>query len=792
MQHTLLAGIAALLIATTLLEAEESRAGADAQFPIRDPRCDIPVLAPWFPGSDSSSEPGGYREYIDMIAEHSDYTIIGADCNRLGRDRAYQRQYMKEAAAYAKGQGIGVALYVSIPHFIGEFAQAYPEEMQERLDCKEVDLLAAGKVDANGPGRLLRAYSYIRRDGAIEAGTVEDITRSCTGQGAVSIPCSEKTRGRKACLMFAATVAHPALFSPHAAEFQEKIIREWVGELGCVGAVIDEGGMNTGLEGGPNGNYYWYSKPMAEVYAKESGGRDLVRDYLLMWRGEAGREQDRAVAMNRYMELILRGYMLLEDGMYQATKRCMGPKAYVGYHPTWHAFPNAGETMRNGLDWWAATRDFGQTDECTPYCIRTALSKKWPGPVWYNMYYAPDPKEYEPLLWRYALGGGRLSFHPVFRLTKPEKRPGRTDGAQEPLLRGRLMRGEARVRLLNYVTKTPLDCPVAVVFGHPAAMNWSWPGYMQFGLHLADDFWLGGYYADLIPTSEIHNGSLRIDEEGYVRYGKQRYSAVILYHPQFDKPVTSEFFRKAATGKTELYRIGDWTLGFDGKPVDMSAALPRQMIALPELVEVPEENVDRSRPQFADSFYPETMLLFPNQQAAGRGAARVKEISEPAGRVIARLKEIGVEPQTPAERYTEWLQLCHFGFQSVQPPTSGVNRLIDGTRVCVAGVHDPAGDPIQKTLNVDGHDVAIDAVGVAAVRLDKDGKLEALAAGAMKSFRGGGSTIELPERVDVALWRDAKGQWHGVLQDFSGSVPAALLAFTHDWLRLSVPRPLEP
>ena len=170
----------------------------------------------------------------------------------------------------------------------------------------------------------------------------------------------------------------------------------------------------------------------------------------------------------------------------------------------------------------------------------------------------------------------------------------------------------------------------------------------------------------------------------------------------------------------------------------------------------------------------------------------MKEISEPAGRVIARLKEIGVEPQTPAERYTEWLQLCHFGFQSVQPPTSGVNRLIDGTRVCVAGVHDPAGDPIQKTLNVDGHDVAIDAVGVAAVRLDKDGKLEALAAGAMKSFRGGGSTIELPERVDVALWRDAKGQWHGVLQDFSGPVPAALLAFTHDWLRLSVPRPLEP
>jgi hypothetical protein len=785
----MIAVLVALITATTLLGAEVSRAAADDKFPIRDPRCDIPVLAPWAPGTDSSAEPGGYREYIDMIAEHSDYTIIGADCNRLGRDRAYQRQYMKEAAAYAKGKGIGLALYVSIQHFMGEFAAAYPAEMQERLDCKEVDLLAEGKVEANGRGRLLRAYSYIRRDGMIEAGTVEDITPSCTGQGTVSIPCSEKTRGRKACLMFAEAVPHPALFSPHIAEFQEKIIREWVVELGCVGSVIDEGGLPTGLEGGPNGNFYWYSKPMAEVYAKETGGRDLLRDYLLMWRGEAGREQDRDAAMNRYMELILRGYVLIEDGMYQATKRCLGPKAYVGYHPTWHSFPTAGEATRNGMDWWAATRDFGQTDECAPYCIRTALSKKWPGPVWYNMYYAPDPKEYEPLLWRYALGGGRLSFHPAFILTEPETRPGRTagvgNGAQEPLLRGRLMRGEVRVRLLNYVTKTPLDCPVAVVFGHPAAMNWTWPGYMQFGLHLADDFWLAGYYADLIPTSEIHNGSLTIDEEGYVRYGKQRYSAVVLYHPQFDKPVTAEFFRKAAAGKTALYRIGDWTIGFDGKPVDMSAALPRQMIALPELIALPEENVAyRSHPRVAASFYPETML-------AGRVKARVKEISEPAGRVVARLKEIGVQPQTPAERYTEWLQICQSGFQSVQPPASGMSRLIDGTRVCVAGTNDAAGDPIQMTIKVDGHDVTFDAVGVAAVRLDKDGKLEAMAAGGLRHFKAGPVEIKLDQPADVALWRDTKGVWQGVLQDYEGEVPKDLAALCKHWTRLQVPEPLK-
>ena len=117
---------------------------------------------------------------------------------------------------------------------------------------------------------------------------------------------------------------------------------------------------------------------------------------------------------------------------------------------------------------------------------------------------------------------------------------------------------------------------------------------------------------------------------------------------------------------------------------------------------------------------------------------------------------------------------------------------MDGTVILASGQNDVRGDPIQKSIKVNGHDVAIDAVGVAAVRLDKGGKLEALAAGALTSFRCGGLAIELPERVDVALWRDAEGKWHGVLQDFSGPVPAVLLAFTHDWLRLRVPQPLEP
>jgi len=244
----------------------------------------------------------------------------------------------------------------------------------------------------------------------------------------------------------------------------------------------------------------------------------------------------------------------------------------------------------------------------------------------------------------------------------------------------------------------------------------------------------------------LRDQALRVDADGNVWFGRQRYAAVVLYHPEFENATTAGFFQKAAKGKTLLYRIGDWT-----------------------------KNVD------ATAFYGNAVL--PSRMKVAR------DINGCAEAVLAELRAAGIAAQTCASvTLPRWGSL---GRTSAALPSAGNCRLVDGTVILASGQNDVRGDPIQKTLNVDGHDVAFDAVGVAAVRLDKAGKLEALAGGALKSLRGGGVTIELPERVDVAMWRDGKSQWHGVLQDFSGPVPAALLAFTQDWLRLSVPRPFE-
>ena len=384
-------------------------------------------------------------------------------------------------------------------------------------------------------------------------------------------------------------------------------------------------------------------------------------------------------------------------------------------------------------------RSYAQSDETTPYSCRTSMAKKFGAP-WYNQWYAPKPESYEKLIWSYALAGGRMNFHVLWGGEGPAAELGKK------LLRSPVIRADCRIRLLNFISAAPVECPVAVIFGHAGAMNWAGPAYDDVGMELTDAFWRAGYYADLIPTSELRDPALRVDADGNIWFGQQRYAAVVLYHPEFENATTAGFFQKAAKGKTLLYRIGDWTRNFDAKAFDGNAALPARMKI-------------------------------------------ARDINGCAEAVLAELRAAGIATQTCATAtLPQWNGM---GRTSAALPSSGNCRLVDGTVILASGQNDVRGDPIQKTLSVDGYEVAFDAVGVAAVRLDKDGKLEALAAGGLKRFAVGKTKIELPQRADVALWKDTKGVWQGVLQDYEGDVPKDLAALCKHWTRLQVPEPLK-
>jgi hypothetical protein len=718
------------------------------------------VIGLWSPtGADLRSE--GFRDCLDAMAMHSHFNLLTTTSRWFSMIDPKVHDWFKKAAIYAQERGIGIALELDPRHDIPAFKKRYPNALQERLWLQEVDIggnngqvpaevaYLQGNSDAicraePNAMHLERVYSYLKTPQSVDPDTVKDITASCkvtkatARKLAVAVPGDAAEPGRKACIIARVTMDFPDIFSPQIISFEAETIKQYA-DVPLAGLMKDEAGFPAERAGNPQHNAFWFSRRTTEAYAQATGGRDLIRDSLLMWLGECGHESERQAAINQVMRLSYLRNTEIEQTYYRATKATFGPGAFVGTHDTTFPFPDAREFERNGMNWWTATRDFAQSDETTPYCCRTSMAKKFGGPVWYNMWYDATADSYEKLVWSYALAGGRMNFHVLW----PSKAP--SSKLATDLLRTKVPCIDSRIRLLNFISRAQVDCPVAVIFGHACAMNWAGPDFDDVGTELSDAFWRAGYYTDLIPTSEIAEKSLRVDRDGSIWFGRQRYAAVVLYHPEFEDPATAEFFQKTVPGKTILYRMGDWTRNFHAEPFAGDAALPRQMKA-------------------------------------------AKDVKTCADAVTAELCRRGIEPQTRASvTLPKWNKL---GRTSAALPPSGISHLIDGTVIIASGENDVFGDLIQKTIKVQGHDVAFDAVGIAAVRLGKDGRLEAMAAGGLKSFRGGGLSIELPDRADVALWRDQHGQMHGVLQDWKGPVPVALLAITHDWLRLAVPVPL--
>lgn len=753
-----------LLVLLVVFSGIEARS-AESLPSLRLPGNLAPVMATWG-WTLSEFEPRGYEPYIEMMARHSGVNVLTTTIRAPGKFVTDQtvREQIRRANGFASQFGIKLAMDLDVRLAREAFREAYPDELQQMLRLREVALKNSGEVTFTIAGEVLgdhytgyatpyvplggkvvRIYSYERTAQGVKAETVRDITSEChttlaaTNKVTVAIPCGRETEGKTACIMVSFDHLSPDAFAPHLLSFQRKILESYR-EVPLAGACKDEWGFPPCYDGNPAHDDYWYSPFLAQVYSRQTGGRDLVRDCLLMTFGEMGREAERVAAINHFNDLCRRRNGDIETDFYHAVKSVWGPHAVVATHLTWWPYPDRREFKKNGLDWWIAKRDFAQTDEITPYSVRTSLAKKWNSPVWFNMYYSPDLADYQAELWAGALAGGRINYHPIWPPRGPELPPGER---YRGLVRGGLMRGDCRVRLLNFITRSPLDCPVAVVFGQPDAMNWAGAAFEDVGLSLSDELWRAGYPADLIPTTEIWNGALKVGADGFVRYGSQRYHSVVLYRPQFEKAVTAEFFRKAAQGKTRLYQVGDWTQDFDGQNFQASPALPRKMVLL-------------------------------------------SDVKAAVATITQQLKAASIAPQARANR-----TLGFADCKSVAPAAEGACRLVDDTHIFVSGVNSAAGDPIQQTVQVGGRTVAVDAVGLAAIRLDKRGRLEALAAGGLKTLHADKFKIELPERVDLALWRDNRGRFHGVLQGWSGPVPDSLQKLTKDWLRLSVPVPLE-
>lgn len=722
----------------------------------------MPVLGCWF-WHEGEFMPEGYKSFIDTVSLHSPFNMLTTSIRAPGRqvtDTDVHDQ-IKAAARYARLKGLQLVMDLDVRLARQAFAVKYPEELQEMLMLKEVELLADEQVDVVVHsldlsdhythrtthyiplyGTIKRVYTYNRDKQGILPGSLRESSAlgkiiSISGDSVkVRLPSGKKAGKSFACVLISFTHLTPDVFAPHLIDFQRDIIAGYQ-DVPLAGVCKDEWGFPPCFDGNPDKDQFWYSASRARHYADRTGGRDLLEDCLLMHFGFKGKEEERLLAINHFMEMSWQRNADLEDDFYHTVKRVFGSESVVATHPTWWPYPDMREFKKNGLDWWIATRDWAQTDEVTPFAVRSALSKKWGSPVWYNMYYSKNIEDYERSIWRFVLAGGRINYHPIYPSNDP-------DHAVDALLHGNLMKAESRIRLLNFISRGPLDCPVAVIFGHHCATNWAGPAYNDVGMNLADEFWRNGFPADLIPSSEIEANNLTIDDDGWICYGIQRYAIVILYHPEFEKTCTVDFFRSAAGGSTALFRVGDWTRDFQGRVFQGNRELPPAMICETD-----------------------TALLMK--------------------KIFTILDSQGIQRQSLATD-----SLKGFNHFSIAPPPTGFCHLVDGTVIQIAGTHQVSGDPIQTQIQIEGREVIFDALGLAAVNIEADGQLQSLAAGGLKYFSGGDLEIELDKRIDLALWKDKEGKWQGVVQDWNEEIPSSLLTLTQEWGYLASPPPLSP
>ena len=532
----------------------------------------------------------------------------------------------------------------------------------------------------------------------------------------------------------------PDVFADETLELERRLYEQYR-DVPALGVAKDEWGFPPSFDRENRLDDFWYSEATRRAYSAAFGKNgapvDLVDDLFLAFRAQAGREAERIAAVDRFNRLCAERVLKYEIQNYQTTKEIWGPDAFVGVHCTWFPFPNTLEMRKNGVMWWKAPRDFAQSDEYVPFCCRNSLAKATDS-HWINMFYARQVPPYIFEHWTAAASGGRVHIHNVY--PRDEKSPQHPlDSRLMPIVEtGGVARIRSKIRTLSLISDAPLDAPVAVVFGRFGAMNPLRSGWGKVGVDLCDRFATAGFPADLIPADEItsttQTGEKRwkLSDDGYLQYGPQRYSALVLWGEN------------------------------DADAADFAA-----------LLELAESNCRTKIEKIkADATAAEKDAL-----AAG---------------IIAALKAENVEPQTPWQLDETAFSVPEE--RSSRPQLVSTSRFVDGTTVWIAAKESALGDPIAldgATVRLaDGSDsapISVDANGVFAVRFDANGALDAVAASELKALKIGDFAVEVPDAeiaddpVDVAIWRRADGRLRGVFQRRENALPPSLEGLVDDW-----------
>lgn len=683
------------------------------------------------------------RVKLDYFASNSTYNVVTLTlrCKPDLNDSRTQEK-VREYVRLAHERGIEVMMDIDPRIARHEFLALHPEECERIVHVVRVKPDPSGKAVASAarkPGELndhmswgsTRAYdptgSALLGSWAIGAdGSRRRVAAKVTAQSEDSLTaeCGGLASGEEFVALIEFRLYSIDVFSPLLMPYTRQLMERYR-DLGVDGAMKDEWGHPPSYSFDPlfeKNLLYWYSPNFAAAYAKKTGGRVLADDMVDMSFGGKGAEK----MVDDYNRVNLERNVAIERHHYYSCKEIFGDDTYVTKHSTWWGSLAWPEFRHDGLSWWQAKRDVAQFDETTAVPVMLGITKKF-GRGWLNEGYQNAPEKYAPLLWRYALSGGRMVYHGVYPM--PKKRYGDYSPREKALaskfdiLKANGAIAQSRIRLASVLTDSAPDSQVAFVFGHFNLMNWlKTDTFNDWGAEKVASITSCGWLVDAYPSTEIENFS--IDSEGYLWMGAQRYPAMALYHA--DPEHVEMLDRLVARGvKTKIF-----TLEKNGNADEIKAYLAR--------------------------------IGAGKQPAVGGTQSITNKWFGTGGNV-------------------NW-----GGDQYARP--DGVLRMIDGTLERFKAVKSSAGDPIEGELAPDGVKVAYRAVGFFGARAE-GGRVVAVAGAQVSKVETADLKIELKVPEDIVLKRDATG-WYGLLQrrDTVAEIPAALKAVTDRWTVLAAPQ----
>lgn len=343
---------------------------------------------------------------IDSIAAKCNYTMLFLT-SREGADfydfKLLHPVFSKLVAeGHKKGLKLGLQLWGNYKNKTIAGSQRMIIENELLLDQSGHASFTAKAKYIRFPDRLLKSdlfkvYAFRKTgEGFYDPATLQDITNRCTtalpskDTVQVTINGGSSLKGLTACIMTQQYCSQSSNWDDVEINGFAEAMKTY-GDIPFDGFALDEYG-NKFIERIFDQHTpdpfrgRWYSAAMAKEY-KRVTGNDLERTLFDGRYAPVGKPEVRIKAINEYMEFMRTGPVRVETAVYHKSREVFGNHIFNGIHNTYHNSLVNDEIWANGIGWWIAPRDYGQTDEKTFIPTQMGVAMAHRMNAMYNQYY---------------------------------------------------------------------------------------------------------------------------------------------------------------------------------------------------------------------------------------------------------------------------------------------------------------------------------------------------------------------------------------------------------------------